>query len=72
MIEDAVDIKMLNYLNFDNGFYIECGANDGITQSNTYKLEKDKNWKGLLIEPSLFAYQKCVNNRNWGMHLKHT
>ena len=25
-----LDIKLLKYLNFENGFYIDCGANDGV------------------------------------------
>jgi hypothetical protein len=40
------------YVNFDNGFIIDCGANDGITNSNSYYLEKKRNWKCLLVEPS--------------------
>lgn len=37
-----LDIKMLRYLNYDNGYFIECGANDGIRQSNTLYYEKKK------------------------------
>jgi hypothetical protein len=46
-----IDKKMLKYLNFDNGYFIECGANDGIRQSNTLYYEKEKGWRGVLIEP---------------------
>ncbi|MBF0300835.1 MAG: FkbM family methyltransferase [Oligoflexia bacterium] len=38
-------------LQIKNGFFIEAGANDGISQSNTYYFEKNFNWRGLLIEP---------------------
>jgi len=55
--------KLLDIVNYENGFYIECGANDGVTQSYSYELEK-KNWKGILIEPSLVAFEKCVYNRS--------
>ena len=41
---------MLKYINYKKGFYIECGANDGVNQSNTWYFEKTK-WKGILIEP---------------------
>jgi hypothetical protein len=34
----------------DDGFFIESGAFDGITHSNTLWLERDRNWKGLLVE----------------------
>lgn len=39
-----------------NGFFIEAGAYDGESGSNTLFFEKDRNWTGLLIEanPSLF------------------
>ncbi len=49
--------------NKKNGFYIELGAFDGITQSNTYFFEKNRYWKGLLIEPSKKAYELCCKNR---------
>ena len=38
---DQLDRKMLNYINYENGYYIECGANDGVNQSNTWYLEKN-------------------------------
>jgi FkbM family methyltransferase len=58
-----IDTKLLNYLDYNNGFFIEVGANDGITQSNTLLLEQTKNWKGILIEPSTNVFEKCVKNR---------
>jgi len=35
-----------------NGFFIELGAADGITHSNTYAMEKDFSWNGICIEPN--------------------
>ena len=46
-----------------NGFYIELGAFDGITQSNSYFFELNRNWSGLLIEPSKNSYELCCKNR---------
>ncbi|XP_059482931.1 protein Star-like [Neocloeon triangulifer] len=36
--------------NKTNGYFVECGAYDGETYSNTLGLEKNFNWTGLLIE----------------------
>ena len=34
--DNKLDLKMLKYINYENGFFIECGANDGVNQSNTW------------------------------------
>ena len=34
-----------------DGYFIELGAYDGITLSNTYLLEKKFKWKVICIEP---------------------
>ena len=60
----GLDKKMLNYINYQNGFYIECGANDGINQSNTWFFEKKLNWKGLLIEPNPKVFEELKKNRS--------
>lgn len=46
------------------GYYVELGANDGVRQSNTYFLEKEYGWHGLLIEPSLNRYLELIRNRD--------
>lgn len=48
------------------GFYVELGANDGLTQSNTYLLQRRFGWSGLLIEPSQARYLECIRNRSFG------
>lgn len=58
-----LDEKLLKYLNYKNGFFIECGANDGVSQSNTLLLEQNLGWTGLLIEPGLSNYNKCRSAR---------
>jgi hypothetical protein len=57
-----IDLKMLNFLNYRNGFYIEIGAYDGIQESNTLFFEKYKNWRGILVEPSE-QYFRLIKNR---------
>lgn len=47
-----------------DGFFIEMGAADGKTLSNTYLLEKKYNWKGLCIEPNPTYHTQLFENRN--------
>lgn len=59
----SLDCKLDSLFNKSNGFYIELGANDGLTQSNTAFFEFHRNWSGVLIEPSPSAFEKCRVNR---------
>ncbi|MFM7191254.1 MAG: FkbM family methyltransferase [Microcystaceae cyanobacterium] len=58
-----MDNKLQKYLNYSGGFFIEVGANNGFDQSNTYYLEKMKQWRGLLIEAIPKLYEQCVKER---------
>src|SRR4051795_6632212 len=42
--------RLDHYLDADAGFFVEAGANDGYDQSNTYHLERQRGWSGLLVE----------------------
>jgi FkbM family methyltransferase len=46
-----LDRKLNEIIGRDGGFFVEAGAHDGFTQSNTYWLEHFRGWRGLLIEP---------------------
>lgn len=61
---NQLDKKMLDYINFSNGFFIECGANDGVNQSNTWYFEKCLNWHGILIEPLRNKFIELKKNRS--------
>jgi FkbM family methyltransferase len=58
-----LDILMLEYINYNNGVFIEAGANDGVSQSNTCYYERNMNWTGLLVEPNPIKYSQCKLNR---------
>jgi hypothetical protein len=48
-----------------DGFFVEAGAFDGETWSNTLHLERFRNWTGILIEPSDENYKNLLDkNRN--------
>ena len=46
-----------------NGFFVEFGATDGVTLSNTYIFEKYCNWTGILAEPLPFWHNDLIKNR---------
>jgi FkbM family methyltransferase len=60
---NGLDEKLEAYLNYNGGFFIEIGANDGVTQSNTLYFEQFRNWSGILVEPTHLNYFKCRANR---------
>jgi FkbM family methyltransferase len=61
---NGLDKKMEAYLGYDGGYFVELGANDGVSQSNTLYFEKYRRWKGLLVEPAPHNYLKCRANRS--------
>ena len=46
-----------------NGFFAEIGAFDGIGASNTWLLEKEYGWQGILAEPSKVNFKRIKQNR---------
>lgn len=61
---NGLDRKMEAYVGYDGGYFVELGANDGVSQSNTLYFEKYRHWKGLLVEPAPHKYQLCRANRS--------
>jgi FkbM family methyltransferase len=58
------DLFVLNELNYkENGFFVEFGATNGLDLSNTYLLEKDFAWKGILAEPGRVWRNDLRKNR---------
>ena len=60
---NGTDDKLAKYLGYSGGFFIEVGANDGFTQSNTYYLENFLGWSGILIEPIPNLFEQCCRTR---------
>lgn len=59
------DLEVVNFFSkLKNLYFVDIGANDGITFSNTYLLEKEYNWSGICSEPLPAAYEKLVKCRN--------
>ena len=60
---DGLDWQLEQYVDFDGGFFVEAGANDGVMYSNTYYLERFRGWRGLLIEGIPELAKQCQKNR---------
>lgn len=60
---DRLDLKLRPYVNMDKGFFVEAGANNGISQSNTLYYEKYMGWRGLLVEAIPVLAEQCRKNR---------
>lgn len=45
------------------GFFVECGAYNGITDSNCLALERDYGWRGVNLEPVPYLFDRLVENR---------
>ena len=59
--------KFLNEVLFKgkpNGVFLDIGAHDGVTGSNTWFCEKKLNWTGICFEPIEDLFEKLSKNRN--------
>lgn len=71
-LTNANDMKSQNYQDVfvlyqshykTNGYFVEFGATDGENISNTYLLEKNYNWSGILAEPNPIYHKALNDNR---------
>lgn len=53
----------------ENGFFVEIGSNDPININNSYILEKNYNWKGIMVEYDRSFLQSYINNRPNSIHI---
>lgn len=58
------DLFVLSELNYKkNGYFVEFGATNGIDLSNTYLLETEYGWNGILAEPATIWHKDLDKNR---------
>jgi FkbM family methyltransferase len=58
------DLFVLSEVQYKHGgFFVEFGATDGISLSNTHLLEKEFEWQGILAEPAKVWQSKLARNR---------
>ncbi len=60
-LDKFINDKFFN--NKINGFFIECGACNGLLESTCKFFEESLFWKGINIEPSSFLFSKLIENR---------
>jgi FkbM family methyltransferase len=60
---DNLDKRLLQHVRRRRGIFVELGAFDGVSQSNTAWLEANRGWRGILVEAIPEAYEQCVRNR---------
>lgn len=59
------DLFALMYNDFKtDGFFVEVGGCEGFNISNTYLLEKNFNWNGIIVEPAKYWHNDLVKNRS--------
>lgn len=58
---EKIYLKYFGYIT--NGFFVDVGAYDGVTSSNTYNLAL-AGWNGICYEPVPTFYNQCVANHN--------
>jgi FkbM family methyltransferase len=53
-----------------DGYFVEFGAMDGITLSNTFLLESKYGWRGIAAEPARYWHQELRRNRACSLDLR--
>ena len=58
-----LDEKLKSFLPAEANFFIEIGGNDGVSQSNTKRLELFEGWNGILVEPFPGNFERMALTR---------
>ena len=64
---EEIYLKYFGYK--ENGTYVEVGGYDGISWSNTFGLASI-GWNGLIFEPQIDSYVKCLKNYKYFKNVK--
>lgn len=68
MIDEPISYEIINNINHKDFFFVQIGANDGISNDPIRKWIIEYNWSGLMFEPQLKCFQDLKilyeNNKN--------
>ncbi len=67
VLQDKFVVNILKHK--QNGYFLEIGSNDPIFINNTYVLEKELNWKGIMIEYDKQFLDKYIEHRPNSIHV---
>lgn len=62
--EDGIIKKIFEIIKSENPWFVEFGASDGYTNSNTWNLSMNKGWSGILIEADASRFFKLSKRFN--------
>ena len=62
--QELQDLIALYFTNQKSGYFVEFGATGGFELSNTYLLEKEYGWSGILAEPARVWHKDLFANRS--------
>jgi FkbM family methyltransferase len=63
--QNRQDLFALSYLGFRrNGYFVDFGATDGVVGSNSYLMESELGWNGIVAEPARCWHERLRANRS--------
>lgn len=63
--QTAQDFHVVNFFKGKtDGYFVDVGAHDGMTMSNTYLLERFFGWRGVCVEPDPEIFKRMTLLRN--------
>lgn len=65
-----LDKKLISVIGDRPGYFVELGANDGISQSNSKHLEMFHGWRGVLVEPYPANFKKLSKTRSGSSYIE--
>ena len=62
--ENGCDFWALENSYYRKGYFVDIGASDGVTASNTYLLEKFYKWEGICVDPNPVTLKSMCGARD--------